>query len=195
MDEADDPYEVLGVSRDADAQEIRSAFRKAALRHHPDKQRTDEERQQATVIFAKISNAYEILSDENQRWQYDRQQQQQNYGNFDDFFHHHHFHDPFEVFNSVFREEFGAPSNSFRQGGFRDPFQDFMGGGMMMDPFGSMRRGGGGFGGGFFGGTSDPFADMFSSMRQMQEQMTQATTQQGQNANNSSQSFYYSSSS
>lgn len=58
-------YDVLGVSRTADQKEIKKAYRKLALRLHPDKG-GDEEK------FKKISKAYETLSDENQREVYDR---------------------------------------------------------------------------------------------------------------------------
>ena len=58
-------YDVMGVSRTADQKEIKKAYRKLALRLHPDKG-GDEEK------FKKISKAYETLSDENQREVYDR---------------------------------------------------------------------------------------------------------------------------
>ena len=207
MDVSDDPYEILGVSKTATDAEIRSAYRKRALRHHPDKnQDSDEQRQRATVLFAKISNAYEILSDPEERKRYDlSQQQQQQYQGFDGGFarghddfvssffgtgpgRHSHFHDPFSVFESVFREEFGHgrgggfPGSSFHQGsggGFfnhPDPFFN-------SDPM----FGGGSLFGSMFGGPSgslsrhsqrqqapgsyrDPFQEMFQSMQTMHQQ-------------------------
>ncbi|KAF5100387.1 hypothetical protein DV451_002614 [Geotrichum candidum] len=58
-----DYYEVLGVARDATTAEIRKAYRKLALSHHPDKV-PEEGRVEAESKFKEISQAYEILSDE-----------------------------------------------------------------------------------------------------------------------------------
>jgi curved DNA-binding protein len=63
-----DPYEVLGVSRDADADEIRRAYRALARSHHPDvsKEAGAEER------FKEIGEAYAVLSDPERRAAFDR---------------------------------------------------------------------------------------------------------------------------
>lgn len=66
-----DYYEVLGVSRDADATEIRRAYKKLALSHHPDKV-PEHERPDAEVRFKEVCEAYEVLSDESSRSNYDR---------------------------------------------------------------------------------------------------------------------------
>ena len=71
MNDTDDAYDILGVSNDASTEEIKKAYRKLALKHHPDKQATDEGREQAHAVFSKISNAYQILSDDETRRQYD----------------------------------------------------------------------------------------------------------------------------
>lgn len=63
-------YDLLGVSADASATEIKKAFRKASLEHHPDKNPDDQEA--ASVRFQEISAAYEVLSDEDARAAYDR---------------------------------------------------------------------------------------------------------------------------
>lgn len=67
-----DPYEVLGVARDADATTIKKAYRKLALQHHPDRKTDPAEKEAATSLFADISGAYEILTDETMRKQWDR---------------------------------------------------------------------------------------------------------------------------
>ncbi len=64
-----DYYEVLGVNRDAGDTEIKSAFRKAAKQYHPDLHPGDKEAEQK---FKDINEAYEVLSDEKKRAQYDQ---------------------------------------------------------------------------------------------------------------------------
>ena len=71
MNANDDPYEILGVKNDASETEIKKQYRKLALKWHPDKQPTEGEKEKAQTIFAKIANAYEILSDPEEREQYD----------------------------------------------------------------------------------------------------------------------------
>ncbi len=69
MSQLPDPYEVLGVRRDATQDEIKSAFRKLAAVHHPDRNPGDP---QAHERFKKINAAYQILSDPQKRATYDR---------------------------------------------------------------------------------------------------------------------------
>lgn len=68
MTEEDDYYEILGVSRDASEEEIKKAFKKLALEYHPDR----SDHPDAEEKFKIISEAYEVLSDEDQRARYDR---------------------------------------------------------------------------------------------------------------------------
>src|SRR5215212_2330767 len=64
-----DYYEVLGVSRDADKDEIERAFRKLARQHHPDRNIGDPE---AEARFKECTEAHEVLVDEAKRDRYDR---------------------------------------------------------------------------------------------------------------------------
>ncbi len=61
-------YDILGVSQNATQDEIRKSFRNLALKYHPDKNRNSEESKQK---FMKIIEAYEVLSDEQARRNYD----------------------------------------------------------------------------------------------------------------------------
>ncbi len=61
-----DYYEVLGVGKSASADEIKKAFRKAAVKYHPDKQGGDEAK------FKEVSEAYEVLKDQQKRQRYDQ---------------------------------------------------------------------------------------------------------------------------
>ena len=93
---AKDYYEVLGLDRSASAEDIKKAYRKLAIKYHPDKNPDDKE---AEEKFKEISAAYEVLSDENKRRQYDQ------YGH-DAYTRGHRqssdFHDPFDIFSQVF---------------------------------------------------------------------------------------------
>ena len=65
----EDYYEILGVSKSASASEIKKAYRKKALQYHPDKNPGDANAEQQ---FKKAAEAYEILSDQQKRQQYDQ---------------------------------------------------------------------------------------------------------------------------
>jgi len=60
-----DYYEVLGVSKTASADEIKKAFRRAAVEHHPDRGGNEEK-------FKELNEAYEVLKDESKRKRYDQ---------------------------------------------------------------------------------------------------------------------------
>lgn len=61
-----DYYEILGVGKDASADEIKKAFRRLAVQHHPDKEGGDESK------FKEINEAYEVLKDDKKRQRYDQ---------------------------------------------------------------------------------------------------------------------------
>ncbi len=77
-----DYYKILGVSRSASTADIKKAYRKLSLKYHPDKNSSPE----AASKFAEISNAYDVLSDEQKREVYNRggedavKQEEQRYG-------------------------------------------------------------------------------------------------------------------
>ena len=64
-----DYYEVLGVDKNVDAKELKKAYRRVAMKHHPDRNSGDEASEE---LFKEASEAYEILSNEDTRARYDR---------------------------------------------------------------------------------------------------------------------------
>jgi DnaJ-class molecular chaperone len=64
-----DYYEVLGVDRGANQEEIKKAFRRLALRYHPD--RNPQNQKQSEERFKEINEAYQVLIDESRRREYD----------------------------------------------------------------------------------------------------------------------------
>ena len=63
-----DYYEVLGVSRDASKEDLRSAYRRLARRYHPDVSKDDD----AEERFKEVNEAYQVLNDDDRRAQYDQ---------------------------------------------------------------------------------------------------------------------------
>jgi molecular chaperone DnaJ len=104
-----DYYEVLGVKRNASAKEIAAAYRKLAVKDHPDSNPGDAD---AVERFKEAAEAYEILSDDQKRSRYD----QFGHAGTEQFAHHFHdVEDVFEAFGDIFSEMFGMP----RRGGGR----------------------------------------------------------------------------
>jgi molecular chaperone DnaJ len=116
-----DYYEVLGVPRDVAAEDLKKAYRKLAVKFHPDKNPDDKS---AEGKFKEVGEAYDVLSDEQKRAAYDR------YG------------------HAAFAGGMGGPSAG--GGGFHDPFDVFRdvfgggGGGIFEQFFGGSGGGGGG---------------------------------------------------
>ena len=121
---ADDYYKTLGVEKTADPEDIKKAYRKLALKYHPDRNPNNRE---AEEKFKKISEAYAVLSDPEKRKQYD------NFGS-DQFSQKFSQEDIFRDFdiNQILREMgFGAAGGGGRRGAYTfrsgDPFGDLFG--------------------------------------------------------------------
>ena len=112
-----DCYEVLGIERTADAEEIKKAYRRSALKFHPDKNPGDKT---AEEKFKELGEAYEILSDPQKRALFD----QHWHAAFDrrsGAYAGGSFHDPFEIFREVFGG--GGIFEDLFGGGRADPTQ------------------------------------------------------------------------
>ncbi|SCU90329.1 LADA_0F03312g1_1 [Lachancea dasiensis] len=66
-----DPYSTLGLTSDASQEDIKKAYRRLALQHHPDKVSDESLREESEVKFKEVAAAYEILSDPEKRHNYD----------------------------------------------------------------------------------------------------------------------------
>ncbi|HZK09599.1 MAG TPA: molecular chaperone DnaJ [Clostridia bacterium] len=117
-----DYYEILGVERDADDQAIKSAYRKLAMKYHPDKNPGDQE---AEATFKEINEAYEILSDTSKRQKYDQfghagvdPNASAGYGDFGGF---GGFEDVSDIFSSFFGGGSFGGFDEFNQGASRGP--------------------------------------------------------------------------
>merc|ERR1712151_391267 len=101
-------YDILEIKEDASNDEIRKAYRRLALKYHPDRNKGNE--QESSERFREVGNAYEVLSNENSRRDYDRSLR---YGTDYDPRHgggwsggyHREYRDPFEQFNSLFKND------------------------------------------------------------------------------------------
>lgn len=150
MELGEEYYEILGVSRSANEAEIKKAYRKLALKWHPDKNL--DNRETAERNFKRLAEAYEVLSDSRKRQIYDQ------YGK-----------------DGLMQGGGGASGGPAGfSGGMADLFGAFGGG--PFNPFGG--GGGGGMFFGFrdpndvfreFFGGNDPFAAFFSDMSQHQQ--------------------------
>ncbi|MCJ8342415.1 MAG: molecular chaperone DnaJ [Cetobacterium sp.] len=128
-----DYYEILGVSKDASESEIKKAYRKAAMKYHPDKfsNASDKEKEEAEAKFKEVNEAYQVLSDANKKAQYDQ-------------------------FGHAAFEQGGAGAGGY--GGFNGGFGGFDDLGDIFSSFFGGRSGGGfgGFGGGQGYGAREP---------------------------------------
>lgn len=119
-----DYYEVLGVEKNASAEDIKKAYRKLAIKYHPDKNAGDKT---AEEKFKELAEAYEVLSDPDKRAAYD----QYGHAAFDPRARaaaagagrggwSGEFHDPFDIFSQVFGGS-GIFEEMFGGGGRREP--------------------------------------------------------------------------
>ena len=108
MAEQKDYYKILGVAKDASDDDIKKAYRKLAMKYHPDRwvNGTEDEKKDAEQKFKEIAEANEVLSDPQKRQMYDNGGFEFNTDGFD----------PFEMFRNM-------------AGGFSGGFGDFFGGG------------------------------------------------------------------
>jgi molecular chaperone DnaJ len=97
-----DYYEILGVDHSATAEELRSAYRKLAMKHHPDRTQGDKESEE---IFKELSEAYAVLSDSQKRANYDQFGHAGVDGGFGDFGDFAGFGD---IFGDIFEDFFGG---------------------------------------------------------------------------------------
>lgn len=137
-----DYYEILGVPKDASDRQIKKAFHKLAMRFHPDKNKSPD----AEAKFREIAEAYETLSDDNRRKEYDQTRSRPFSGGGSEHFHQH--------FNFNFEDAFRHSPHSHNQRHFqshfkaheearsrhRRHFQSSFGGDMFDDVFQDMER-------------------------------------------------------
>ena len=104
-----DYYEILSVTRDASGEEIKRAYRKLAVKYHPDKNPDDPH---AEDKFKELGEAYDVLADEQKRAAYDR------YGHaaFAQGGRAGGFHDPFDIFREVFGGGGGGQADGSQRG-------------------------------------------------------------------------------
>jgi len=157
-------YDVLGVEKSATEQEVKKAYRRLALKWHPDKNPNSKD--EADKKFKEISEAYDILSDKKKRDVYDRYGKDGVLGGGGHHHHHGHhddfnFHDPSNGGN--FHFHFRSPEDIFKEFfGTDDPFANFFGvgggqrNGNMFDQSFPGFPGGSSFSSSFF--NQDPFA-------------------------------------
>ena len=131
---SDDYYQVLGISKDASVTDISKAYKKLAIKYHPDK--NPDNKEEAEENFKKVSEAYEVLSNKEKRQMYD------------------------QVGKAGLQGSGGMPSG-FSTGHAEEIFAQFFGG---QDPFSVLFGENGGMGGGRAGGMPGGMQFQFQQM-------------------------------
>jgi len=108
-----DYYEILGVAKDASADEIKKNYRKLALKYHPDR---NPDNKDAENKFKEATEAYEVLSDNEKRARYDKFGHKGMQGG-SDFHQYSNMDDIFENFGDIFESLFGAQGGKRKKSG------------------------------------------------------------------------------
>ena len=111
-DGEEDYYKLLQVDRDASFEEIKKAYRRLSMIHHPDKNGNCEE---STVKFKQLANAYETLSDENKRMMYDMGIRNGNTGGGGGTMPFDMNINPFDIFNMIFGSQMNQQQQQQQQ--------------------------------------------------------------------------------
>ena len=196
-----DPYKVLNLNPDATQTQIKSAYRKLALKYHPDRQKTEEDKILYKDKFLEVSRSYELLGDPKLKEQYDkygiipngsgdnipRRNTRDPFGGFPggsfmNFAHEQgRFMDPFDLFDRMFHDDFHSNHREEFRSSFQTPFGS---------PFGSHS----GFGG-FFDGFGSSMNHHMNMMNDMMNMHQRGSSSFGSNGQGMSTSYYSSSSS
>lgn len=111
-----DYYEILNVEKSASAEDVKRAYRKLAMKYHPDRNPGDKE---AETRFKECAEAYEVLSDPDKRQRYDRFGHEGLRGTSMHDFSRMDMGDIFSMFDDVFGAFFGGGGRRSRAGGAR----------------------------------------------------------------------------
>lgn len=110
-----DYYEILGLTKNASENEIKTAFRKLAMKHHPD--RNPGNHQEAEIKFKEVKEAYDVLSDSKKRAAYDQFGHRAFEGGMGGGAAGFDFGDIGNIFGDIFGDIFGARGGERRQRG------------------------------------------------------------------------------
>lgn len=119
-DYKEDLYKVLGVSEDTSEEDIKKAYKKLAIKWHPDKNKDNKE--EAERRFKEISHAYSIIGDKDKKREYDQMRKggfssgggTGNFRGFQDFFHDEKGYDFYDkMFKNFFKSDFGDFGSAF----------------------------------------------------------------------------------